>query len=130
MNSAPRAQHFTTPAGEELVILPRADYDALVAGLGEDDEDAADVAAFDAAMADLASGADSPLPVEVSAMILKGLSRTTAWRKHRGWNQQTLAEAAGIGQGYLSEIERGRPAPPETLERLAAALNVRPDQIG
>ncbi|MCA0366820.1 MAG: helix-turn-helix domain-containing protein [Proteobacteria bacterium] len=130
MNSAPRAQHFTTPAGEELVILPRAEYDALVAGLGEDEEDAADVAAFDAAMADLASGADAPLPVEVSAMILKGLSRTAAWRKHRGWSQQTLAEAAGIGQGYLSEIERGRPAPPETLERLAAALKVRPDQIG
>lgn len=130
MNSAPRVQHFTTAGGEELVILSRADYDALVAEPSEEDEDAADVAAFDTAMAELDSGADAALPVEVSTLVLKGASRATAWRKYRGMSQQTLAEAAGIGQGYLSEIERGRAAPPETLERLAAALGVRPDQIG
>ena len=38
---------ITTPAGEELVLLSKADFDALV----EAAEDLADVAAFDAAVA-------------------------------------------------------------------------------
>jgi len=39
---------ITTPAGEELVLLSKADFDALV----EAAEDLADVAAFDAAVVD------------------------------------------------------------------------------
>lgn len=131
MNRSTHVQHITTPAGEELVILPRAEYEALVMGVNEDDEDDADVAAFDAAIADLAAGVDERLPAEVSAAVLKGASRLTAWRKYRGWTQQALAEAAAIGQGYLSEIERGqKPGAPETLQRLADALDLTPDHIG
>lgn len=130
MNRPLHAQHITTPAGEELVILPRAEYEALTAGLDQD-EDEADIAAFDAAMADLEAGVDERLPVKVSTLILKGASRLTAWRKHRGWTQQALAEAATIGQGYLSEIERGhKTGGPETLRRLAEVLDVPADHIG
>jgi hypothetical protein len=35
-------------------------------------EDAADVAAYDAAMAEIAAGRDGPLPAEVSALLLHG----------------------------------------------------------
>jgi transcriptional regulator with XRE-family HTH domain len=36
-----------------------------------------------------------------------------------------LAEAAGMGQGYLSELEaRSKTGSPETLAKLAGALNV------
>lgn len=130
MNRPLHAQHITTPAGEELVILPRAEYEALTANLDEDEDDL-DVAAFDAAMSDLEAGADERLPPEVSTLILKGASRLTAWRKYRGWTQQALAETAAIGQGYLSEIERGhKPGAPETLQRLAEALEVTPGHIG
>ena len=45
-------QTIVTPEGTEMVILAKADYDRLVALANEALEDAADVAAFDAAMAD------------------------------------------------------------------------------
>lgn len=44
--------------------------------------------------------------------------------------QQELARLTGIQQGRLSEFETGRKTPsPETLERLAMALDCHPDQI-
>jgi hypothetical protein len=54
---------ITTPAGEELVLLAKADFDALV----EAAEDLTDVAAFDAAVAegeDLLSAEDSTRALE------------------------------------------------------------------
>lgn len=45
-------QTIKTPEGSEMVVLPKADYDRLVALANEALEDAADVAAFDEALAD------------------------------------------------------------------------------
>lgn len=118
-----RPQTITTAAGEELVVIPRADYDALVAAADTAgfDEDAADVAAFDAAMA---AGTD-PLPQPVSDRILRGDSRLTAWRKHRGYSQVQLADLASISQSYLSQLENNqRTGDADTLMRLAAALAI------
>ena len=57
--------------------------------------------------------------------MLKGESRFKALRRWRGLTQSVLAAKSGIGQGYLSDIEnRRRTGPPETLERLARALDV------
>ncbi|RZJ42340.1 MAG: XRE family transcriptional regulator [Brevundimonas sp.] len=122
-------QIITTPSGDELVVLPRADYDALIAARDDEAENAADVAAFDAAMAELGAardaGVDPILPPDVSAAILRGASRLTAWRKHRGLTQVQLAAAAGIGQGYLSQIEKGkRTGPSGTVAALAGALGI------
>lgn len=120
-------------AGGDLVVIPREDYEALLAAaaVDEDAEDAADIAAFDEAIADLAAGRDAVLPAEVSAAILRGASRLTAWRKFRNLSQQMLAEQAGVGQGYLSQIERGeRAGAPDTLKRLADSMGLRVDQIG
>ncbi len=58
-----KAQTITTPSGEELVILPRADFDALVTAAEKaHDEDADDVKIFDAVKATLTSGVDARLP--------------------------------------------------------------------
>lgn len=46
-------QIILTPSGEELVVLPRADYEAL---LDHAAEDADDVAIYDAVKAELAAG--------------------------------------------------------------------------
>jgi DNA-binding XRE family transcriptional regulator len=123
-----KVQIIRTPGGEELVVLPRADYEALLAGAatgGEDDEDAADVAVFDARMAELAAGRDALLPPEVSAALLRGSSLVRALRDWRGIRQQELATRAGLGQGYLSDIERGRTqGSPEARENIAHALDV------
>jgi DNA-binding XRE family transcriptional regulator len=117
-------QIIRTPSGEELVVLSRAEYEALLERADHEAEDAEDVAVYDARKAELgASGV--VLPQEVSAAILRGDSRLKAIRKWRGETQLHLNLKTGISQGYLSDLENGRRAgTPETIAKLARALNV------
>jgi DNA-binding XRE family transcriptional regulator len=116
-------QIIKTPAGEELVILPKADYEALVHAADEVMEDAADIAIYDARKAD--SVAAAPLPANISMAVLRGESRLRAVRKWRGLTQSELADRAGLTQGFLSDLEsRRRTASADTAERLASALDV------
>ena len=69
-----RPQIIRTPSGEELVVLPRAEYEALVERADHEAEDADDVAIYDARKAELAAGG-GVLPPEVSAAIVRGDSR-------------------------------------------------------
>jgi hypothetical protein len=118
-----KPQIIVTPGGEELVVLPRAEYEALVER-ADYDEDADDLAIYDARKAELAEG-DMALPPAVSAAILKGESRLRAIRSWRDQTQLYLSHKTGIGQGYLSDLESGRRAgTPETLAKLAKALDV------
>jgi helix-turn-helix protein len=120
--SAP--QIIRTPGGEELVVLPRAEYEALLARADHGTEEADDVAIYDARKAELAIGG-VVLPVEVSAAILRGESRLKAIRNWRGETQLHLKVTTGIGQGYLSDLESGRrTGTPETIAKLAKALDV------
>jgi len=123
-----KIQIIRSPSGEELVVLPRADYEALLsAALDEDDED---IALYDSRKAALTDSPLALLPPEVSALLLKGLSRLKAVRQWRGRTQSDLAIAAGIAQGYLSEIESGTKAgAPETLVRIASVLDIPVDWI-
>lgn len=122
-------QIIRTPNGEELVVLPRADYEALLARLEDEAEDAEDVAMYDARKAEL-TGGGGVLPPEVSAAILRGDSRLKAIRNWRDDTQLHLAFKTGIGQGYLSDLESGRRAgTPETIAKLAEALNVPADWL-
>jgi DNA-binding XRE family transcriptional regulator len=114
-------QIIRTPTGEEMVVLSRAEYDALVER-ADYDEDADDVAIYDARKAELAAG-ESVLPAQVSAAILRGQSRLKAVRLHCNVAQIDLAHKSGIGQGYLSDLENGRRVgTPETLAKIADAL--------
>jgi len=117
-------QIIRTPHGEELVVLPRADYEALVERADHEAEDAADVAIYDARKAELAAGGGI-LPPEVSAAILRGDSRLKAIRNWRGETQLHLTFKTGIAQGYLSDLENGRRrGTSDTIAKLAQALNV------
>lgn len=117
-------QIIRTPGGEELVLLPRADYEALLERADQAAEDADDIAIYDARKSELAAGGDV-LPPEVSAAMLRGDSRLKAIRNWRGETQVQLSFVTGIGQGYLSDLENGRRAgTPETLAKLAQALDV------
>jgi antitoxin component HigA of HigAB toxin-antitoxin module len=116
-------QFFKTPGGEEIAILPRAEYEALVDQVAafDEDEDAADVAVYDARKAE----GSAQLPPEVTAFMLRGDSLLKAVRNWRGLTQVNIEQATGIGQGYLSDLESGRrTGTPETLTKLAAALDV------
>jgi DNA-binding Xre family transcriptional regulator len=120
-------QFLKTPSGDELVVLTRAEYDALVAIAADAEENAADVATYDACMAEREAGRAPDAPAEVSAAMLRGDSLLKALRKWRGLSQTELAERAGLGQGYLSDLEaRRRRGTAETLEALAKALEINP----
>jgi hypothetical protein len=120
--SAP--QIIRTPSGEELVVPPRAEYEALIERANHDAEDADDVAIYDARKAELAAGG-VVLPPEVGAAILRGESRLKAIRSWRRETQLDLNFKTGIGQGYLSDLESGRrTGTPETIAKLAQALSV------
>jgi len=118
-------QTFTTPSGDELVLLTRADYDQLVAlaGQGEDAEDAELIAIANARMADIEGAA--PLPAEVSRLLLSGMSVLKALRQWRDIGQVKLAADIGTSQGFISDLESGRRAMTADIRsRLAAALDV------
>ncbi len=120
--SAP--QIIRTPAGEELVVLPRAEYEALLERADQGAEDADDVAIYDARKAELAAGG-VVLPPEVSAAILRGETRLKAIRNWRNETQLHLSFKTDISQGYLSDLESGRrTGTSETITKLAQALNV------
>jgi hypothetical protein len=117
-------QIIRTPNGEELVVLSRAEYEALLERSDHEAEDAEDAAIYDARKAELAAGG-VVLPPAVSAAILRGDSRLKAVRNWRDETQLHLSFKTGIGQGYLSDLETGRrTGTPETIAKLAQALNV------
>lgn len=116
-------QTLTTPAGEELVVMTRAEYDALVQAAEEAFEDGADAATYAAAKAALK--AEDILPPEVSGFVLKGDSALRAFRKWRGLSQQELSAATGLTQGFLSDLEnRNRALTAEVAAKLRQALDL------
>lgn len=118
-------QIIKTSTGAELVVIPREDYEALLARAADAEEDEADVAIYDARKAELAEGKAGLLPPEVSAAMLRGDTRLKAIRKWRKLSQGDVAAKASITQGYLSDLESGRRAgTPETLQKLAEILGV------
>jgi len=117
-------QIIRTPGGEELVVLPRAEYEALLERAEHGAENADDAAIYDARKAELANGG-IVLPPDVTAAILRGETRLKAIRNWRDVTQLHLSFKTGMSQGYLSDLESGRrTGTPETIAKLAQALNV------
>lgn len=117
-------QIIRTANGEELVVLPRAEYEALLGRADQEAEDAEDVAIYDARKAELDAGG-IVLPEAVSAAMLRGDSRLKAIRKWRDMTQLHIESKTDIGQGYLSDLESGRrTGTPETVAKLAKVLKV------
>jgi hypothetical protein len=126
-----KPQTIRSPSGEELVVLSRAEFDALTSAAAEALEDADDIAVFDERMAALKSGLDAPLPVEVSAAMLRGEGLLRALRSWKGLTQQEVATRTGLAQGYVSDLETNRKSgSEETLRALAKALEVDPKWLG
>ncbi|QEX16855.1 hypothetical protein FRZ44_21500 [Hypericibacter terrae] len=117
--------------GAELVTLPRAEYEALLARI-EDAEDAAVVAA--AELRERAVGKQRArrdhLSSEMAKRMILGESPVRIWREHRGLKALALAEKAGLPAGYLSEIETGKkPGSLDAMKRIADALEVPLDNL-
>lgn len=89
-----------------------------------------DVAAYDRVKAELAAGEDDLVPAEVVNAVLQGENAIRAWRQHRGLSQVQLAEAAGISQGYLAQMETGkRDGTIAVYRALADALGLDPGDL-
>lgn len=121
MNEVPRSQVIVTPSGERLVVLPEADYAALIERL----EDAEDIASATAVLERIARGEEELVPAPVVERLIGGDNPITVWREHRGMTISALAEKAGLSQSYLSQIESGkREGRVSVLQRLARVLSV------
>ena len=113
---------IVTPAGEEMVLISRADFDQI--------EDRLDAAAYDAAKAEIAAGGGEALSHEEVKALIDAPTPLAFWRAKREMTQAALGQAAGIGQSYVAELEKGaRKGYPSLFKRLAAALDVRMEDI-
>jgi DNA-binding XRE family transcriptional regulator len=117
-----------TPNGDEIVILSRAEYDALTTG--RSDEDAADVAHANRILAELAEGSETLLTSEQADALLAAKTPLAFWRKHRGMTQEALSKLVGVAQGFISEIENGsKSGDVQTLAAVARALEISLDDL-
>ena len=117
--------------GEDLVVIPRRDYEALLARAGDEaSEDAATARIIAATGAKIARGEDVALPAAVWAAIESGEHPVRAIRRYRGLTQLDVAKRAGLRQGYIADIEAGRKTgSAASLKAIAAALDVPLDVI-
>jgi ribosome-binding protein aMBF1 (putative translation factor) len=117
------AQFFKAPDGSEFAILPRADYDALIA------------AKYDGAVRRSTEARRPELPPEVVQSIARGGNPVKVLRCWRAMSQQELANSVNLSKSYLSRIENGWLAPGTKTRRTIAeklgvpehVLSPRPD---
>ncbi len=70
------------------------------------------------------------VPIGVVDRLIARENPVRVWREHRGHSLRQLAERAGVGTGYLSQIENGeRKGTVGTLKKIAAALDVELDDL-
>lgn len=112
-------QFIKTPSGDELAVLPRADYEDLV------DRDAAK-----SAHAALVSGQEELLSADEMRALLDALSPLAFWRTKRGIAASDLARLCGIGSEEFQGLEDGsRLAPISVYQRAAEALGITLDDL-
>jgi DNA-binding XRE family transcriptional regulator len=92
-----KPQIITSPSGEELVVLPRRDYEDLV-----------DALAARKVQDGLAAGQEELLSVEEAAALLAAPTPLAFWRKKRGKTQSQLAAEVGVSEKFLSDFEAGK----------------------
>lgn len=119
-------QTFLAPDGTVMAVLRKADLDAL--------REAAEDAWLGRVAADaeskLAEGEDEKLPWTFAKRLLAGDNPVRLWRDYRGFTVDALADAAGISQPYLSQIETGRrDGTFKVMAALARALEVDLDDL-
>lgn len=120
------ASSFTAPDGEEMIVLSRKDYEAMIARI-EDLEDSLAVANFERK---LAAGEEELISAEYVNRMSEGESPIRVWRDVRGMTAKDLAAAAGISAAYLSEIETGKKdGSVATLKAIVDVLKIDLDDL-
>lgn len=120
-----KPQFIVTPGGEEMVVVPRADYERLA----EAAEMLSDVEALRRANARIEAGEDEDLPAAMVRRMLAGENPVRVWREHRDMSVAELAAKAGISRSSLGQIESGREDAFSTMSRIAATLGIMLDDL-
>lgn len=117
---------FKTPNGEDMIVLSRSDYEALL----ERAELSDDIAAVDDYRRKLAAGEEEAIPEAFANRLIDGESPIRIYRELRGLSAKELAERTGISAAFLSEIEKGKKeGGVSTLKKIAQALRVTIDDL-
>src|SRR5450631_2762578 len=95
-----------TPRGE-VAILPRKEYEALVAKAAEAEEDIGTARLVTRARKEVAAGAPL-LPKDIVDRLAKGENAVRVMREWRDVTQMHLSLKTRLSQGYISDIESGR----------------------
>jgi len=115
-------QIITTPAGETLVVLPLAEFEAL--------RGAAEAATHAKTMDALARGDEERLTATEALELTEAKTPLAFWRRKRGLTQIELAHLANISQSALAGMETGaRTGTANVLKRVAAVLGVRIEDL-
>ena len=118
-------QIIKTPNGEELVVLSREDYDALIAARDEAEEELADIQTLDQRLAEAGACTEPPLPAAVTGLLLRGHTRIAALRLWRGLDRGQLGSKVGATEPLIARLEVGdEPVDADLARKLADALNV------
>jgi hypothetical protein len=107
-----------TPRGE-VAILPRKDYEALIAKVAEADEDAGTARIVARARSEIAGGGPL-LPKAVVDRMANGENPVRVLREWRDITQMYLSVKTNLSQGHISDIENGRRTGTATALRLIA----------
>jgi mRNA interferase RelE/StbE len=110
-----------TRDGKVFAVLPMERLKKLM----DDAEMLADVTAYHAAKARIASGEDELIPFELIERRVAGESTVKVWREYRGLTQEGLAKKSKVSRSMIAAIEaKHKKGGITTLKRLAGALNV------
>ena len=100
-------QFIKTEGGEELVVLTRRAYDAMLAQLGDDTaEDRAVARMAEDYLIGVSAGGGASVPHWFAVCVAQHGSAAKAARKHCRASRKDVAERLGISQSRLASIER------------------------
>jgi DNA-binding XRE family transcriptional regulator len=117
---------FSTENGVELAILPRAEFERMLARI----EDFSDITAANDVMRRVDANEDEFLPAAFAERLIAGENQLRVWRMYRGLTQQALSDMSGVNRVQIAEIEAGRAnGSVETLKKLADGLHVLVDDL-
>src|SRR2546423_12662303 len=101
-----KVQFIKTAGGDDLAVLPKRDYERLVALAASEDVGTARIVRR--AREALAAGREIVLPKSVVDRLASGENPIRVLRESRDMTQSELVASVGITQGYLSDIEAGK----------------------
>src|SRR6266516_4330935 len=107
-----------TPRGE-VAILPKKEYELLVAKAAEADEDTGTARVVARARKEIASGGPL-LPKDIVDRLADGENAVRVLREWRDITQMYLSFKTNLSQGYISDIENGRRTGTTAALRLVA----------